>query len=511
MAETKASVVYLVGAGPGDPGLITVKGVECLRQADVVVYDYLANPELLGYAPVAAEKIYVGKEAGRHTLSQDEINVLLAEKAQGGRVVVRLKGGDPYVFGRGGEEALHLRAAGIRVEVVSGVTAAIAASAYAGIPVTHRDCTSVLSFITGHEDPTKEESAINWGALAKGGGTLAFYMGVKNLPLITQRLIAGGRSADTPVAVIRCGTRPEQQTVVGTLATIAERVREVGLKPPAITLVGEVVSLREKLNWFEELPLFGRRIVVTRSRTQASSFAAELRRLGAEVLLFPTIRIEPPADWGPLQGAVDRLSAFDWLVFTSVNAVDSFFTALHDRKRDTRALAPCRVCAIGPGTADALQANGVRTDLVPPRFTSEALFAALTAAGEVKGRRFLLPRADIAPPEFPNQLRAAGADVTEVVAYRTLPDAPEPEVIEQLLAGTVDTVTFTSSSTARNFAAILGEKTGKLPARLTCVSIGPETSRAVTAAGLTVAVEAEEHTIPGLVAALVRHLGKPTP
>lgn len=511
MPDSGSGIVYLVGAGPGDPGLITAKGIECLQRADVVVYDYLANPALLQHAPRASEHIYVGKSAGNHTMSQEEINVLLAEKAAGNRVVVRLKGGDPYVFGRGGEEALHLRAAGVRFEVVPGVTAAIGAANYAGIPVTHRECNSVLSIITGHEDPEKTETALNWGALAVGGGTLAFYMGVKNLPLIAERLMAGGRPADTPVAVIRCGTLPNQQVVTGTLATIAGIVQKAGLKPPAITLVGEVVRLRDSLSWFEQLPLFGKRIVVTRSRTQASEFAAELRKLGAEVRLFPTINVEAPTDWAPLHAAVDRLVDFDWIAFLSVNAVENFFVALKARNRDARALAGCRICAIGPGTVDELLARGIRADLVPSRFTSETLFAALAEAGEVKGRRFLLPRADIAPPQLPAQLVAGGAQVTEVVAYRTVPGAPAPEVIAQIAAGEVDAVTFTSSSTARNFAAIMREKSGKLPAGITYISMGPETTRAAVAEGMPVAIEADEHTIPGLVAALVQKLGKATP
>jgi uroporphyrinogen III methyltransferase/synthase len=438
-------------------------------------------------------------------MSQEDINALLVRKAQESKVVVRLKGGDPYVFGRGGEEAMTLRAAGVRYEVVPGVTAGIAAPAYAGIPVTHRDCNTVLSFVTGHEDPLKGESTIDWESLARGGGTLAFYMGIGNLPAIVDNLVRGGRSADTPVAVIRCGTLPTQQVVEGTLSTIVGRVRDAGLKPPAITLVGEVVRLRRDLQWFETLPLFGKTVVVTRSRTHASDFAQQLRERGARVLLFPTIAIAPVVDPEPLRQALGKLATFDWVVFTSVNSVDSVFAALDDAGGDARRLGRCKVMAIGSATAARLRHQGVRADLVPPRFTSEAVFAALLGTGELREVRFLLPRADIAPPFLPDALRAAGAVVTEVTAYRTVPGEPEAEVFEALRAGEVDVVTFTSSSTARNYAAIVRQALGELPRHVTYVSIGPETTREAMHEGLAVAVEASEHTIPGLVSALARY------
>lgn len=498
--------VCLVGAGPGDPGLLTVRGRECLEHADVVIYDQLANPELLDWAAGAVEKIYVGKQAGHHSMRQEDINALLVRKAAEGNLVVRLKGGDPYVFGRGGEEALELQEAGIGFEIVPGITAGIAAPAYAGIPVTHRECNSVLTFVTGHEDPTKEASSIDWEALARGGGTLAFYMGVRNLPGIAENLIRGGRSPDTPVALIRCGTRTNQEVVEGTLATIAARVDAAGLRPPAITLVGDVVRLRPRLRWFDQLPLFGRTVVVTRSRTQASTFARELADLGAAVQLCPTIRIEAPEDDTPLRQAVENLTSFDWILFTSVNAVDSVFGALEAAGGDARSFAGQRLAVIGTGTARRLLDHGIRADLMPPRFISESLFATLRDAGEIEGHRFLLPRADIAPKYLPDALRKAGAaTVTEVTAYRTLPGEPNHDVFEALRAGTAELVTFTSSSTARNFAGLVRARLGELPSGLVCASIGPETSAAATAEGMTVAFEAEEHTIPGLVKAIKRH------
>ena len=508
---SEPGIVYLVGAGPGDPGLLTLRGKECLEAADVVVYDNLANPEFLSYAPESAERVYVGKRAGQHTLKQGQINALLVERGRAGCRVVRLKGGDPFVFGRGGEEALDLQAAGIPVEIVPGVTSGVAAPAYAGIPVTHRTLTSVLTFVTGHEDPEKEESALDWDALAKGGGTLAFYMGVGNLSGIARRLVRGGRSPDTPVALIRNGTLPTQRVVEGTLGTIVARVAEAGLKPPAIILVGDVVGLRRDLQWFEKRPLFGKTVVVTRSRTQASALAEGLGRLGARVLLFPTIRIEEPQDRAPLVESARSTAGYDWIVFTSVNAVDGYFLALDESGLDTRSLAGCRVCAIGPATAKALRSRGVRPDLVPPRCTSSALFEALAELVDLRDKRILLPRADIAPPDLPARLRDAGAAVTAVTAYRTVPGQPDAAVFEALHSGEVDVVTFTSSSTARNFAAIMREKDGGVPVDVIYASIGPETSKAARGEGLTVAVEAAEQTVPGLVAVVVETCGRDEP
>jgi len=499
--------VYLVGAGPGDPQLLTLKGRDCLARADVVVDDHLANSELLSWARDDAEIIYVGKRGGQHTLQQDQINQLLIDKALEGKTVVRLKGGDPYVFGRGGEEALALEEAGLRFEVVPGVTAAVAAATYAGIALTHRTFNSVVTFVTGHEDPRKEESRIDWRALAAGGGTLVFYMGVKNLPQIVDNLIDAGKAADTPVALIQWGTLPIQRVVEGTLATIVQRVEQAKLAPPCIIVIGQVVKLREKLNWFERLPLFGRTIVVTRPRQQASALAAKLEALGANVLAFPTIRIEPPEDNQALADCVRRLCDFDWIVFTSANGVDQFFDVLRNANRDSRSLHGCKICCIGSGTAAALSRHGVRADLVPGRFTSEAVFDALAGRETLAGKRFLLPRADIAGRALPAKLQAAGAEVTDVAAYRTLPGQPQPKVLEALQCGQVDIVTFTSSSTARNYAAMISKVLDNIPGDVAYVSIGPETSRAARAAGLEIAAEARQHTIDGLVELILSVFG----
>ncbi|NQT54461.1 uroporphyrinogen-III C-methyltransferase [bacterium] len=494
--------VSLVGSGPGDPGLITVKGMECIRAADVVVYDFLANPRLLDAARPDAEVIYVGKRGGQHTMKQEEINALLVAKAAEGKRVCRLKGGDPYVFGRGGEEALELVAAGIPFEVVPGVTAGVAAPAYAGIPVTHRDCTSSLAFVTGHEDPAKAVSALDWGALARGVGTLVVYMGVKRLPQTIAALRRGGLPADTPAALIQWGTLPRQQTATGTLDTILDTGKHI--QPPAIFVVGSVVKLREQLQWFEKRPLSGRTVVVTRSRTQSSQLSCRLDALGAEVVEMPTIRIDPPESYRPLDDAIARLDTYSWVVFTSVNGVDAFFTRLAVVGRDARALP--LVASIGRATTERLAALGIRADCQPTRFIGEALVDTLAAQADVRGRRILLPHAPEAPDTVPEGLRAHGATVDVVAAYRTViaADADSP-IVERLLEGEVDVVTFTSSSTVRGFVNALGAtRVKELPASTCFVSIGPVTSATARELGLPLAAEAAEHTIPGVVDAIVK-------
>ena len=494
-------IVFLVGAGPGDPGLITVKGLARLREADVVVYDALSSPRLLREARADAELISVGKRGGCQTMKQEEINALLVSKAKEGKRVCRLKGGDPFVFGRGGEEALELVAAGIPFEVVPGITAGIAAPAYAGIPVTHRDATSSLAFITGHEDPTKESSALAWDKLATGIGTLVVYMGVKNLPHIVERLVSNGRSPQTPAAVVQWGTVPKQRTALGTLADIAARA--AGMEAPAILVVGEVAGLRPQLQWFENRPLFGRCVVVTRSRAQASDLCEQLEGLGAEVLEMPTIRIEPPADLAPLDEAIARLGSYDWVVFTSVNGVDAFFERLERAGKDARALPA--VAAIGPATSDRLNEHGIRPDCQPQRFTGVELVAALSAREPLGGRRILLPRAAEAPDAVPKGLADAGATVDEVPAYRTaIATSADEETVQRLLAGEVDFVTFTSSSTVRGFVQAVGAgRVPAMPAATRFVSIGPVTSETARELGLALAAEAAEHTIPGLVKAML--------
>jgi uroporphyrinogen III methyltransferase / synthase len=503
--QVKKGKVYLVGAGPGDPGLLTLKGKKLLEQAEVVIYDYLANEDFLDFAPPEAERIYVGKKGGDHTMSQEEINALLVAKGKD-HLVVRLKGGDPFVFGRGGEEAQVLVAAEIPFEVVPGVTAAIAAPAYAGIPLSHRDYAASMAFITGHERGDKAESKIAWEKLATGVGTLVFFMGVKNLSEICKNLIVHGRPKETPAAVIRWGTTSEQQTVVGTLEDIAEKVVQENLKPPAITVVGDVVCLREELNWFEHRPLFGRRIVVTRAREQASEFKTILAELGAYCIEFPTIQIEPPPSWEPLDAAVSRLPTYDWVIFTSVNGVKFFMERLRLAGRDVRQLHGTRLAAIGPKTAEALEQYALRPDLVPGEYRAEAILEGLSGE-ELKGKRFLLPRAMVARDVVPETLRQWGAHVDVVPAYQTvLPRERSAEMAERLLSGEIDCLTFTSSSTVSNFFSLF-EKGSILPllkdVYIAC--IGPITAKTAEEHGLKVDIMPGEYTIAGLVQAIRAH------
>ena len=503
--------VYLIGAGPGDPGLFTLKGKRCLEEADVVVYDYLANPRLLRYVKPDAEVIYVGKRAGQHTLPQEEIGRLLVERAHQGKVVARLKGGDPFVFGRGGEEAEELVAARIPFEVVPGVTAAVAAPAYAGIPLTHRDFTSTVAFVTGHEDPTKEETSIAWDKIATGIGTLVFFMGVGQLPEIVARLTQHGRSPDTPAAVIRWGTRAEQEVVTGTLADLAEKCR--GMKPPALIVVGEVVALREKLRWFEAMPLSGRRILITRAREQASSFAQLLEAAGAEVMEFPTITFAPPESWGPLDAAIVRLREYQWIIFTSANGVRFFWERLQAAGRDVRDLFGMTVCAIGPATAAELQSLGVRADIVPAEFKAEALVEAIgTVAGAdgLRGSRVLLARAAEAREVLPEELTRRGAQVDVVPAYRTVKSAPDAEVLRDMLReGKIHAVTFTSSSTVKHFLELVGEEAETLLKGVVVASIGPITAETAARHGIVSHIVPENYTIPTLAEALIKHF-RPT-
>ncbi len=500
----RTGIVYLVGAGPGDPGLITVKGVDCISRADVVIYDYLASPALLAHANPDAEMIYVGKKGGDHTLPQAGINDLIVEKARLGRQVARLKGGDPFIFGRGGEEAEVLIQAGVPFEVVPGVTAAIGASAYAGIPLTHRDYTSDVAFVTGHEDPTKAESSIDWKALATGIGTLVFFMGVKNLATIAANLVANGRTADTPVAVIRWGTTTRQQTVTGTLATIETDVRQAGIKAPAIIIVGQVVRLRDAMQWFEKRPLFGNRIVVTRAREQASDLVRQLTELGAECVQCPTIQVGPPADWSPVDRAIKAIGQYDWIVFTSVNGVDYFFRRLFAQGLDVRSLGHVKTASIGPATAQRLRSWGVTSDIIPKSYRAESVVEAF-AQTAVQDNRVLLPRAKEARSVLPEALTRMGATVDDVSVYETSQTEENgKELIARLEAGTVDMVTFTSSSTVKNFHRLLpSDRADQLMQGVTVASIGPVTSHTARDLGLTVAVEARAYTIPGLVQAVL--------
>ena len=499
--------VYLVGAGPGDPGLITVKGRECIRDADVIIYDYLASPALLNHASETAEQIYVGKKGGDHTLSQDGINALIVEKAASGRVVTRLKGGDPFIFGRGGEEAEVLVAAGIPFEIVPGVTSAIAAPAYAGIPLTHRDYTSTLAFVTGHEDPTKADTSIDWASLARGIGTLVFFMGVKNLPHITRNLMDNGMSPETPVGLVRWGTTTRQESVFGTLENIVERVRAAGLKAPSIIVVGNVVTLRKTLGWFENRPLLGRRIVVTRAREQASDLVRRLTDMGADCLECPTIRVMPPEDWRPLDAAVRNLSTYDWIVFTSVNGVKFFFRRLFETGHDVRALHRLKTACIGPVTAETLMGFGLKTDILPENYRAESVVDAFRTEA-LSGRRILLPRAMEARPVLPVELARMGATVDEVTAYRTVQARDNAErLVDELESGGIDMITFTSSSTVENFKALLPEEVPleRLMRGVRVASIGPITSDTARSLGFTVDVTAASYTIPGLCDAILAH------
>lgn len=499
-------IVYLVGAGPGDPKLITVKGLECIKKSDTVIYDRLVSGRILSFVKPGAEMFYVGKSPERHTLSQAEINRLLVEKATSGKTVTRLKGGDPFVFGRGGEEAEVLADAGIPFEIVPGVTSAIAAAAYAGIPVTHRDFTSTFAVITGNEDPLKEDSSIDWAKISTGAGTLVFLMGMANLPNITRRLVENGRAPETPAALVRWGTRPEQRTLVGTLENISRKADSEGFKNPALIIVGEVVSLREKLNWFEKKPLFGKRILVTRSREQASVLSEALEALGAEPVEFPTISVAEPEDFGPLDRAIEGLGRYKWVIFTSVNGVDAFLKRLRYNRKDIRGLYGARLCAIGPKTREALEKNGLIVDYVPVEFRAEEILKVLQ--GKVApGDRVLLPRADIARKILPEALKGLGAVVDEVTTYRTLAgEGQAGRVAEMLKKGEIHVITFTSSSTVRNFVQMLGmPDLQDLLAGVTVACIGPVTADTATELDVKVDLVAGEYTIEGLVGSILKY------
>lgn len=505
----KQGKVFLIGAGPGDPGLITVKGLRRLGQADVVVYDHLVSPRLLSAVRPGAEVIYVGKEGGRHTLRQEEICALLVRKASEGKLVARLKGGDPFVFGRGGEEALVLAENGIPFEIIPGVTSALAVPAYAGIPATHRGLSSSLVVATGHEDETKGASSTDWPSLARGAETHVFLMGVKNLPVISDRLLAAGKPAETPAALIHWGTTPRQRTLVAPLSEIAEKARQQGFEPPAVLVVGQVVALRDEIGWFERAPLFGKRILVTRSRQQASELSEMLLELGAEPLEFPAIRIVEPDSFSPLDAALSELSssgehgrtAFDWVVFTSANGVKAVFERLWQLGLDARSLGGVKVAAIGPATAEELENKMVRADLTARSFSSEGL---LEAIGEdLEGRRFLLPRAQQATDALPDGLRTRGGEVVDAPAYKTVRDEGDVEALMAALRdGQLDAITFTSSSTVRNLVAALGAEAIR-GSGVPIYCIGPVTAQTVREFGLEPAAVAKEHTLEGLVEALV--------
>jgi uroporphyrinogen III methyltransferase / synthase len=501
---SETGTVYLVGAGPGDPGLITVKGLEKIRSADIIIYDYLAGSALIREAGPETELIYVGKKGKNHTLEQEDINQLLIRKAREGKKIVRLKGGDPYVFGRGGEEAEQLAAAGIDFEVVPGVTSAVAAPAYAGIPVTHRDHASMVTFITGHEDPTKDESAIDWEVLAKNPGTLVFLMGVKNLPNISESLIKFGKPASTPAALIRWGTLPVQASLISTLADIPQEARLKGFQAPAVLVVGTAVSLRDTLGWFEKKPLFGKKILITRSREQSRKMAEAIREQAGEAVLFPTISFMPPSDYAPLDEAIQSIETYDWVIFTSVNGVERFFQRFFEVQDDIRKMAGPRIGAIGPVTAAEIRKRGLKVNLLAKEFIAEGVLELLSQE-EVKGKRFLIPRAEKAREILPEGLLKMGGIVDVVAVYKTgFPEKADIAEIKLMLnEKKLSAVTFTSSSTVTHFVEMMDDDNlAALLDGVTIASIGPVTSATVKECGIPVHVEATTYTIDGLLKAL---------
>ncbi len=503
--------VYLIGAGPGDPGLFTLKGKDILSKADVVVYDYLANSELLRFARVNAERIYVGKKGGDHTLSQDGINQLIIDKAKEGKVVARLKGGDPYMFGRGGEEAEELLAAGVPFEVVPGVTSGIAGPAYAGIPLTHRAHSSSVCFATGHEDPTKPDTAHNWKALAESASTLVFYMGMKNLPDISQKLITAGMKADTPAALVRWGTTARHRSLVSTLGNLPKDAKLHDFSAPSLIVIGGVVSLHKELNWFEQLPLLGKGVIVTRAREQASDSAALLREKGANVIQFPTIDIVPLADYSVIQNIIRHdLKQYQWIIFTSVNGVKYFWEQLAACGRDSRGLTHSKIAAIGPATADALRERGITPDFIPPKFVAESVaegLIALCGPNGMKDMKVLLPRAAQARDVLPLALVKAGAAVTIQPMYTTIPSqARKEEVLEKLESGEVHCITFGSSSTVENFFSLVPAEIMRRYPKVKLACIGPITAKTLENMGFTCHIQPEDYTIPGLVDELVKKL-----
>ena len=501
--------VYLIGAGPGDPGLMTVHGLECLSAADAVVYDHLVPRRLLRHARTDAELIDVGT-ASPQPMAQEAICYLLAEKAREGKIVARLKWGDPFVFDRGGEEALFLHEQRVPFEVVPGIPAAIAVPAYAGVPVTYPGGGDTITLIRGHEDESRTLPVVDWASLARLDGTVVCYAGAHQLPLLLEALGAGGWRADGQAVIVYDGTLPHQETVSGTIAELLDGLRERPRRAPATLVVGRVVGLRPHLRWFDARPLFGRRVLVTRPREQAVELVGRLTLLGADAIEAPLIRIEPPEDPGPLRDAAAAPDAFDWIVFTSTNAVDAFMNALLEGEGDVRMLKGPRLCAVGAGTAEKLARYSIKVDLVPGEFRSEALVAAIKAAGPVDGVRVLLPRANIGRDVVADQLRQAGAVVTDVVAYRTVladtPRAGDPDVYRLLLEGRIDVVTFASPSAVRSFVEIYGaEPAADLLKHTVVAVIGPVTAEATRHLGLPVTIQPSTHTIAALVDAIAAH------
>jgi uroporphyrinogen III methyltransferase/synthase len=500
--------VYIVGAGPGDIGLLTVKGLKCLQKAEVVVYDFHLNAQVLNYIHHEAEFVYAGKRGGQHTMTQDEINMTLIEKAKEGKNICRLKGGDPFVFGRGGEEAEVLSKEGIEFEIVPGVSSAVAAPAYAGIPLTHRLYSSSLAIVPGYEDVTKGESSIDWTRLATGVGTIVFLMTVKNISMVCRKLIENGRKPDTPVAVVRWGTRADQTTLTGNLNNIDSLVKEKDIRPPAVMVVGEVVNLRDKLKWYEDKPLFGNRILVTREHTVGFE---PLEEMGAEIMEFHTISTAAPDDWSDLDKAIDSIESYHWIVLTSVNGVKYFFRRLFEKERDIRDLKGIRICAVGTKTASAIIKFGIKVDLVPDKFNAEGLIEAFTSEyrtqnteHRLRGLKILLPRAEVAREVFPDKVRDLGGEVDVVTAYRLVKPETHGKRLQRFLKqGKVSIATFTSAATFNNFMEITGEDAQTLLKNVAIAVIGPVTARAVEKAGLKVSIMPESATIEAMVEEII--------
>jgi len=498
----KQGKVYIVGAGPGDIGLLTLKGLRCLQKADVIVYDFHINPQILNYVKHDAEFVYAGKRGGHHEMAQDEINRVLVDRARGGKLVCRLKGGDPFVFGRGGEEAEVLSQEGIAFEIVPGVSSVVAVPAYAGIPLTHRRFASAFAVVTGSEAETKSESSTYWSGLARAHDTLVFLMGVKNIETIAGKLMEHGRAGSTPAALIRWGTRPEQRTVVAPLSEIADKVRDSSIRPPAIMVVGEVVSLRQALRWYEDKPLFGHRVLITREYTQEYE---PLEELGAEIFEFPTLRIAPPQSFSDVDRAIEALSTYHWLVITSGNAFDCFMGRLLEKEKDIRDLKGMKICAVGSRTAQTLARFGVRVDMVPDEFSAEGLVEAFRAERPegLKGLSFLLPRAEKARDLFPEQVRSLGGSIDTPTVYRATRPEKHAKRLQRFMAeGRISLATFTSGATFNNFLAMVGDGHALLK-DVTLAVIGPVTKKAVEKAGLKVHIMPSTATISAMVEEII--------
>lgn len=518
----KKGKVYLIGAGPGDIGLLTIKGLKCLQKAEAVVYDFHLNAQILNYIDHDAEFIYAGKRGGHHAMTQDEINQALVDKAKEGKIVCRLKGGDPFVFGRGGEEAEVLVNEGIEFEVIPGVSSSIAVPAYAGIPLTHRRYSSSFSVITGNEDITKPESSIDWSKFANGFDTLVFLMGVKNISAITSKLIEHGKSPDTPTAVVRWGTRPDQKTVVSTLKDIAGLVKEEKILPPAVMVVGNVVKLRDTLKWYENKPLFGQRILITREYTKDYE---SFEDLGAEIFEFPTIEIAPPESYKELDESIHKIETYNWIIFTSANGFKYFMQRLLDKERDIRDLKGVRICAIGTKTAEVIRNYGIKVDLIPEEFNAEGLIRAIVQkrrsaeeetselpnfrASALKGLKILLPRAEVAREVFPQKVRELGGEIDTPAAYRAIKPEKHGKRLKRFLKeGRISVATFTSAATFNNFVDIMGEDAINVLKDVTIAVIGPVTAKAIEKAGLKVSIMPKEATIKAMVDEIIQWAAK---